>query len=116
MTLEEKASLTAGGDMMSTAPVERVGIPRINVTDGPNGARGPSYPGMGGPVSTCIPCGSALGATWDPVLIEQVLPEDASARQVDSTLRAEFPPYRDTPVQLAVTGDRASAEAFQSRL
>ena len=41
----------------------------------------------------------------------QVLPEDASARQVDSTLRAEFPPYRDTPVQLAVTGDRASAEA-----
>jgi uncharacterized membrane protein YdfJ with MMPL/SSD domain len=41
----------------------------------------------------------------------QVLPEDTSARQVDSTLRAEFPPYRDTPVQLAVTGDRASAEA-----
>ncbi len=41
----------------------------------------------------------------------QVLSEDASARQVDSTLRAEFPPYRDTPVQLAVTGDRASAEA-----
>jgi len=41
----------------------------------------------------------------------QVLPEDASARQVDSTLRAEFPPFRDTPVQLAVTGDRASADA-----
>ena len=41
----------------------------------------------------------------------QVLPEDASARQVDSTLRAGFPPYRDTPVQLAVSGDRATAEA-----
>ena len=45
----------------------------------------------------------------------QVLPEDASARQVDSTLRVEFPPYRDTPVQLAVTGDRASAEAVAER-
>ena len=28
----------------------------------------------------------------------QVLPESASARQVDDVLRAEFPPYRDTPV------------------
>jgi len=39
----------------------------------------------------------------------QVLPEDASARQVDSTLREDFPPFRDTPIQLAVTGDRAAA-------
>ena len=39
----------------------------------------------------------------------QVLPEDASARQVDSTLRENFPPFRDTPIQLAVTGDRAAA-------
>ena len=41
----------------------------------------------------------------------QVLPADASARQVDDVLRAEFPPYRDTPIQLAVSGDRATAEA-----
>jgi RND superfamily putative drug exporter len=40
----------------------------------------------------------------------QVLPESASARQVDSTLRADFPPFRDTPVQLAVEGDAAAAE------
>ena len=69
LTLEEKAALTAGGGMMSTAPVERLGIPVVNVTDGPNGARGPSYPGIGGPPSTCIPCGSALGATWDTELV-----------------------------------------------
>jgi RND superfamily putative drug exporter len=39
----------------------------------------------------------------------QVLPKAASARQVDDRLRAEFPPYRDTPVTLAVegTGDDA---------
>ena len=35
---------------------------------------------------------------------------DASACQVDNVLRAEFPPYRDTPIQLAVEGDRATAE------
>jgi RND superfamily putative drug exporter len=39
----------------------------------------------------------------------QVLPESASARQVDDVLRNEFPPYRDTPVTLAVSGGRATA-------
>jgi RND superfamily putative drug exporter len=40
----------------------------------------------------------------------QVLPESASARQVDDVLRTEFPPYRDSPATLAVTGGRDAAE------
>jgi RND superfamily putative drug exporter len=32
----------------------------------------------------------------------QVLPETASARQVDSVMRADFPPFHDTPVLLLV--------------
>ena len=72
LTLDEKASLTAGGDLFATAAIERLGIPRVNVTDGPNGARGSDLPGMGGTPSTCIPCGSAIGATWDPELAEQL--------------------------------------------
>jgi uncharacterized membrane protein YdfJ with MMPL/SSD domain len=40
----------------------------------------------------------------------QVLPESASARQVDDVLRADFPPFRDSPVTLAVGGGRAAAE------
>ncbi|MGH2844640.1 MAG: MMPL family transporter [Thermoleophilaceae bacterium] len=39
----------------------------------------------------------------------QVLPESAGARQVDDVLRSEFPPYRDTPVTLAVSGDAGEA-------
>ncbi len=39
----------------------------------------------------------------------QVLPTSASARKVDDRLRADFPPYRDTPVTLAVTGSAADA-------
>jgi uncharacterized membrane protein YdfJ with MMPL/SSD domain len=40
----------------------------------------------------------------------QVLPESTSARQVDNALRADFPPFRDTPVTLAVSGGPAEAE------
>jgi beta-glucosidase len=72
LTLEEKAALTAGEDMLSTVAVQRLGIPKVRVTDGPNGARGNALPGMGSAPSACIPCGSALGATWDPALVESL--------------------------------------------
>jgi uncharacterized membrane protein YdfJ with MMPL/SSD domain len=40
----------------------------------------------------------------------QVLPASASAHQVDDALRSEFPPYRDTPATLLVSGGAARAE------
>ena len=40
LTLDEKASLTAGADFWSTVPIPAAGIPAVRVTDGPNGARG----------------------------------------------------------------------------
>jgi uncharacterized membrane protein YdfJ with MMPL/SSD domain len=40
----------------------------------------------------------------------QVLPEGASARQVDDVMRSEFPPFRDTPITLAVSGDASDAK------
>src|ERR1044071_9739355 len=40
MTVEEKARFTAGADFWTLVANERVGIPPIRVTDGPNGARG----------------------------------------------------------------------------
>jgi beta-glucosidase len=40
MTLAEKVSLLAGVDTWRTVPIERLNIPSIQVTDGPNGARG----------------------------------------------------------------------------
>ncbi|HEX6421341.1 MAG TPA: glycoside hydrolase family 3 C-terminal domain-containing protein [Acidimicrobiales bacterium] len=71
LTLDEKAALTAGVDMWSTASVPRLGIPAVRLTDGPNGARG-AHLGPDGPTAACLPCGSALGATWSPEVVAAV--------------------------------------------
>ena len=70
MTLEEKISMLAGADLWHTVPVPRLGIPQLKVTDGPNGARG-AWGNMG-PASVATPVGIALGATWNPALVEKV--------------------------------------------
>jgi uncharacterized membrane protein YdfJ with MMPL/SSD domain len=40
----------------------------------------------------------------------RVLPESSSARQVDDALRSDFPPFRTTPIQLAVSGGEGDAQ------
>jgi beta-glucosidase len=70
LTLEEKVSLLAGEDWWHVPAVERLGIPRLKVSDGPAGVRGAHM--SGGPPSASFPCGTALGATWDVELIREV--------------------------------------------
>jgi beta-glucosidase len=70
LTVEEKVSLLAGEDMWHVPRVERLGIGRLKMSDGPIGARGAQA--VGGPPSLCMPCGAALGATWDVELVEAV--------------------------------------------
>ncbi|PYE31488.1 MULTISPECIES: glycoside hydrolase family 3 C-terminal domain-containing protein [unclassified Rhizobium] len=71
MTLEEQVSLLAGADFWTTVPVERLGIPKIKVTDGPNGARGAGSL-VAGVKATCFPVAIALGATWNPELVKRM--------------------------------------------
>jgi len=40
----------------------------------------------------------------------RVLPESASARQVDDVLRSDFPPFRTTPIQIALSGGEGDAQ------
>ncbi len=72
LTLDEKAQLTAGADMWNTVAIERLGVPALKMTDGPNGARGDALLGAGAATAACTPCGSALGATWNLELVQQV--------------------------------------------
>ncbi|HEY5384516.1 MAG TPA: glycoside hydrolase family 3 C-terminal domain-containing protein [Acidimicrobiales bacterium] len=82
MTLDEKASLTAGANMWYLPPVERLGIPALKVSDGPSGVRGDSLIGRR---SLSLPCGTAVGSTWNPDLVRQlgdVLAAEAHAKNV----------------------------------
>ena len=70
MTIEEKISMLAGADLWHTVGISRLGIPQFKTTDGPNGARG-AWGSMSTP-SVATPVGIALGATWNPDLVEKV--------------------------------------------
>src|SRR3990170_8083315 len=69
LTLEEKVSLLAGEDLWHIPAVQGRSVGRIRMSDGPNGVRGISW---SGPRSACIPCGAALGATWDTAIVGEV--------------------------------------------
>ncbi|HJV13993.1 MAG TPA: glycoside hydrolase family 3 C-terminal domain-containing protein [Propionibacteriaceae bacterium] len=73
LTLEEKASLCLGSDFWHTAPVERLGIPAIMVSDGPHGLRTQLEQGdhvglLASAPATCFPTASGLASSWNPEL------------------------------------------------
>ena len=65
LTLEEKVVLMAGGSGFGTAPIARLGIPALRLSDGPSGVRSNDEIAV-----TVFPTGSALGATWNPQLAQ----------------------------------------------
>jgi beta-glucosidase len=69
LTIEELAGLLGGSDVWHTTGVPRLGVPTMRVTDGPAGARGTSFSGI---ASVNVPCGTALAATFDPTLVEEI--------------------------------------------
>jgi beta-glucosidase len=69
LSVDQKVDLLAGADMWHTVGFVDPPVPAIRVSDGPAGARGTSWDGVR---SASFPCGSALGATWDPDLIRDV--------------------------------------------
>ena len=69
LSVEQKVELCAGADTWHTAAFDDPRVPSIRVSDGPAGVRGTSWTG---PSSASFPCGTALGATWDPALIGEV--------------------------------------------
>lgn len=71
LTLEEQVSLLSGEDFWSLPAIERLGIGKLRVTDGPNGARGGGSL-IGGVKSAAFPVGIALGASWNVRLLNEI--------------------------------------------
>ena len=77
MTLEEKAGLCSGSDFWHTKAVERLGIPKIMVSDGPHGLRKQRLTGdhLGVNESikaVCFPTASCMAASFDRELLYKV--------------------------------------------
>ncbi len=77
LTLDEKAALTSGSGFWWTHAVERLGIPRIMLADGPHGLRAQpvqgDHVGIGGSLpATCFPTASAIASSWNPALLRSV--------------------------------------------
>lgn len=85
MTLEEKASLCAGGGWWQTKPIDRLGIPSVYMTDGPHGLRkqegAGDHLGLNASVpATCFPTAAGLASSFDRSLIAR----QASALAVEA--------------------------------
>ncbi len=88
MTLEEKVSILSGEDFWSVPAVARLGIGKLRVTDGPNGARGGGSL-IGGVKSASFPVGIALGATWNGDLVREIgaaLADEVKSKQAHMLL------------------------------
>ena len=87
MTVDEKAALTAGIDGARTAPVPRVGLEGLRLSDGFNGVDGRRSDERD--PSLCTPCASALAATWDVGLARAlggVIGREARRKGIDVVL------------------------------
>lgn len=96
MTLEEKAGLCSGEDFWHLKHIDRLGIPRVQVSDGPHGLRkqdesgGADHLGLNESIpAVCFPAGCAAAASFDPELLEQMgeaLGEECQAENISTIL------------------------------
>ena len=87
LTLEEKVLLLTGRDFWTTAPIEKIGLRRILVSDGPSGVRGEVWDERS--PSLNLPSSTALGAAWDPAIARRygnVAAVEARRKGVDVVL------------------------------
>ena len=76
LTLEEKAALCTGSGPWQTTAIERLGVPKITMTDGPHGVRKVLNIKESGQIkstpATCFPPAVTLASTWNKELIQKV--------------------------------------------
>ena len=94
LNLEQKCALLSGAGTFTTRGYQKVGVPAITLSDGPNGVRkqagaadhlglNPSVP------ATCFPTAATVACSWDPALGEEIgraMGEEAAAQEVSVLL------------------------------
>ncbi|GLB35269.1 putative glycosyl hydrolase 3 family protein [Lyophyllum shimeji] len=70
LKVEEKISLLGAPSWWNTTAIERLAIPAIRMSDGPNGVRGSSH--FVSTPAQCLPCATSLASTFDPELVHEV--------------------------------------------
>ncbi|MBD5116995.1 MAG: glycosyl hydrolase [Ruminococcaceae bacterium] len=90
MTLEEKVSLLTGANAWSTVAIPRLGIPSINLSDGPHGLRRCDGLGWNESVpATCFPPAVLLACSFDEELAKKqgaAIGEEAQEQDVQIVL------------------------------
>jgi len=94
MTLEEKCYMFSGGNFWQTRSIDRLGVPSMVMSDGPNGVR--KQEGAGDQLglnpalpATCFPSAATVANSWDPALGEEIgkcLGDEAARQDVDVLL------------------------------
>ncbi len=87
LTTEQKIRLLTGADFWSLHEEPAVGLRRVVVSDGPAGVRGEHWDERD--TSTNVPSPTALAATWDELLVQELgrlLAYEARRKQVDVLL------------------------------
>ena len=87
LSLDDKVRLLTGADNWRTCSLPAIGLRSMVVSDGPAGVRGTTMDERNPAAS--LPCPSALGATWDPALVQTLaaaLGTEARSKGVDVLL------------------------------
>jgi beta-glucosidase len=87
LPLEDKVRLLTGADSWRIPGCDALGLRPMVTSDGPSGVRGTTLDESN--PSSCLPCPSALGATWDPGLVGELaaaLGAEARSKGVDILL------------------------------
>lgn len=87
LSLDEKVLLLTGHDFWATWPLEKIGLRRILVSDGPSGVRGEVWDERS--PSLNLPSATALGSSWDPSIARRygnVAAVEARRKGVDVVL------------------------------
>ncbi|WP_144765973.1 glycoside hydrolase family 3 C-terminal domain-containing protein [Curtobacterium sp. 9128] len=69
LTTDEKVQLLTGRDFWTTWPIEKIGLRRILMSDGPSGVRGEVWDERD--PSLNLPSATALAASWDRAIAER---------------------------------------------